>query len=66
TALGGVAAPYIFGELIGSGSRLALFAGYLFGAACMIGAAGVALRWGVAAERRPLESVAKPLSAREP
>ena len=66
TALGGVAAPYIFGELIGSGSRLALFAGYLFGAACMIGAAGVALRWGVAAERRPLESVAKPLSARDP
>lgn len=66
TALGGVAAPYIFGELIGSGSRLALFAGYLFGAACMIGAAAVALRWGVAAERRPLESVAKPLSARDP
>ena len=66
TALGGVAAPYIFGELIGSGSRFALFAGYLFGAACMIGAAAVALRWGVAAERRPLESVAKPLSARDP
>ncbi len=65
TALGGVAAPYIFGELIGTGSRLALFAGYLFGGACMIGAAAAAWRWGVAAERRPLEAVARPLSARD-
>jgi len=65
TALGGVAAPYIFGELIGTGSRFALFAGYLFGAACMIGAAALTLRWGVAAERRPLEDVARPLSARD-
>ncbi|MFV0280612.1 MAG: MFS transporter [Rhodoblastus sp.] len=66
TALGGVAAPYIFGELIGTGSRFALFAGYLFGALGMIGAAWAAWRWGIAAERRPLEEVAPPLSAREP
>ncbi len=65
TALGGVAAPYIFGQLIGTGSRTALFGGYLFGAACMIGAAIAMLRWGVAAERRSLEAVARPLSARE-
>ena len=66
TALGGVAAPFVFGSLIGTGSRLALFGGYLFGAACMIGAAAAAYRWGVAAERRSLESVARPLSARDP
>jgi hypothetical protein len=29
----------------------------------MLAAGGVALKWGVAAERRSLESVARPLSA---
>ena len=65
TGLGGVAAPWLFGALIGSGSRGQLFAGYMFGALLMALAAGIALRWGVAAERRSLESVARPLSARD-
>jgi MFS family permease len=64
TGIGGVAAPWLFGTLIGSGSRGQLFGGYLFGALLMLLAAAIAWRWGVAAERRSLESVARPLSAR--
>jgi MFS family permease len=63
TAIGGVAAPSLFGLLIGSGERSAVFLGYLFGAALMIGAALVELAIGIKAERQPLESVARPLSA---
>jgi len=62
TGIGGIAGPWLFGVLIDTGSRLSLFYGYLFGAALMIFAAGIALRWGTAAERKPLEAVAKPLA----
>jgi MFS family permease len=62
TGVGGVAGPWLFGWLIDTGSRMSLFGGYLFGAALMIVAGLVALRWGVAAERKPLEAVAPPLS----
>jgi MFS family permease len=63
TATGGIAAPWLFGTLIGTGSRLNVFYGYLFAAALMIAAALVALVYGVAAERQSLEKVARPLSA---
>ncbi|MCC7346301.1 MAG: MFS transporter, partial [Variibacter sp.] len=63
TGLGGVAGPLLFGALIESGQRWSVAAGYLLGAALMAGAAGVAWRWCVAAERRPLEEVSRPLSA---
>jgi MFS family permease len=63
TGLGGAAAPIVFGLLIQSGSRGNVFWGYAFGAALMIAAAIIAARWAVRAERRPLEDVAKPLSA---
>ena len=63
TGLGGVAAPYIFGKLIESGSRESIFAGYLFAAVLMFLAASVAARFAVKAERKPLEQVATPLSA---
>ena len=63
TALGGVAAPWLFGILVGSGERSAVFGGYLFGAALMVAAALTELAIGVKAERQPLESVARPLSA---
>jgi MFS family permease len=62
TALGGVAAPWFFGALIGTGDPRAIAAGYGFGATLMLVAAVVALWLGVAAERRPLEEVARPLS----
>jgi MFS family permease len=58
TGVGGLVAPALFAHLIGSGSRNAVFVGYLVGAAMMMGAALVALRYGVAAERRPLEEIA--------
>jgi MFS family permease len=63
TALGGAVSPWLFGTLVGSGERSAVFHGYLFGAALMVGAALVELAIGVKAERQPLESVARPLSA---
>jgi len=63
TGIGGVAAPFFFGALIETGSRSSVFAGYLFGAALMVFAGLVQARWGVAAERRSLEDVARPLSA---
>ena len=63
TAVGGAVAPYLFGILIQSGARSSLFAGYLAGSALMVAAAIVAAIWGVAAERKPLEEVARPLSS---
>jgi len=62
TALGGVAAPWIFGTLIGTGDPAAIAWGYAAGAALMLLAAGAELWLGVAAERRALEDVARPLS----
>jgi MFS family permease len=63
TATGGIAAPWLFGTLIGTGSRLNVFYGYLFAAALMVAAALIALVYGIAAERQSLEKVARPLSA---
>lgn len=62
TGLGGVAAPWLFGTLIESGSRDQVLLGYLLGSGLMLAAAVLALFLGVRAERRPLESVARPLS----
>jgi MFS family permease len=63
TGIGGVAGPWLFGALIDTGSRWSVFGGYLFGAVLMLAAAVIAGRFGVAAERKPLESVARPLAA---
>lgn len=63
TAAGGVAAPWLFGALIGTGERVAVFWGYALGATLMLIAAAVEWRMGVDAERRSLETVAAPLSA---
>jgi MFS family permease len=62
TGIGGVAGPALFGVLIDTGSRTSVFAGYLLGAVLMLAAAAVAWRYAVAAERKSLESVAKPLA----
>jgi MFS family permease len=64
TLTGGVGAPILFGWIIGTGSSDALFIGYLVAAVLMIFGAIVELWIGVAAERRPLEDVAMPLSSR--
>lgn len=63
TGIGGVGAPFLFGALIDTGSRMSLFGGYLLGAGLMLAAAVIAARYGVAAERKALEDVATPLSA---
>ena len=63
TAAGGLVAPALFGHLIESGERSGVFGGYALGAGLMIGAALVALKLGVAAERRPLEDISAPLSS---
>jgi MFS family permease len=62
TGVGGIAGPWLFGVLIDTGSRMSVFGGYILGAVLMIAGGLVALRWGVAAERKPLEAVARPLT----
>ncbi|QIG81809.1 MFS transporter [Sphingosinithalassobacter tenebrarum] len=62
TGLGGVAAPWLFGILIESGSRDQVLLGYLLGAGLMAAAALLAAFIGLSSERKPLEEVAKPLS----
>lgn len=66
TALGGVAAPAVFGALIGGGSRTAVAHGYFFGAGLMALAGIIQWRWGLAHERRSLEDIAAPLSSSAP
>jgi MFS family permease len=62
TGIGGVAGPALFGALIDTGSRGSVFAGYLLGAGLMVAAASIAWRYCIAAERRTLESVTRPLA----
>jgi MFS family permease len=57
TALGGVAAPAVFGALLETGRRELVFAGYVAGGVLMLSAALVAALFGVAAEGRSLEAV---------
>jgi MFS family permease len=61
TGIGGVAGPWLFGALIDTGSRSSVAVGYLFGSALMIAAGLIEWRWGIAAERKPLEAVCHPL-----
>jgi MFS family permease len=62
TGVGGVIGPLLLGTLISTGSRGSVALGYLVGSVLMIGAAAVEALWGVAAERKPLEEVSRPLS----
>jgi hypothetical protein len=48
--------------LISTGSRSGVAIGYFLGALLMVAAAAVEMRWGVAAEQKPLEAVSRPLS----
>ncbi|HEY1992019.1 MAG TPA: MFS transporter, partial [Gammaproteobacteria bacterium] len=63
TALGGISGPVVFGHLIASGTRSAVFAGYALGGGLMLAAAAVSACLAVAAERCGLESLAAPLSS---
>ncbi|MFC7564054.1 MFS transporter [Actinomadura namibiensis] len=63
TGLGGVVGPVPFGRLVETGDPAAVAGGYFLGAALMIAAGIVELLIGVAAARRSLEDIARPLSA---
>jgi MFS family permease len=59
----GAVGPVFYGHLIGNGANTSkLFVGYLIGAGVMILGGVVELLFGVHAERKPLEAVARPLS----
>lgn len=62
TGIGGVVAPWFFSYLIETGSRTSVFWGYLIGSALMVAGGCIAWRWGVDAERKSLETVARPLT----
>jgi MFS family permease len=64
TGAGGFAGPVLFGSLIETGSRGAVAAGYAVGAAMVIAAGLLALRYAVDAERKPLEEIAPPIGSR--
>ena len=63
TAIGGAAAPLLFGYLIGFTSPWALAGGYVFAAILMLIAALAEIKFGIDAEMRSLESIAEPLSS---
>jgi MFS family permease len=64
---GGVAAPALFGYLIGTGKvRGPLTVGYLIGAVVMFAGGLIAWFFGVNAERKSLEDIATPLSVVTP
>jgi MFS family permease len=62
TAIGGISGPLVFGQLIDSGERGQVVWSFLIGAAVMAVAGLVELWLGVAAEQRPLEELALPLT----
>jgi MFS family permease len=66
TGIGGIGAPWLFGALIGTGEPGAIGFGYALGALLMLMAAGFAWWLGIAAERKSLEEVARPLSCVDP
>jgi MFS family permease len=64
TLIGGVGAPYLFGELIESGSRWNVGFGYLAGAVLMLIAALAEWAIGVEAAGKSLESISQPLQSK--
>jgi MFS family permease len=63
TAIGGSAAPFLFGYLVGTGEVWAMAAGYIFAAVLMLIAALAEAKLGIDAEGRSLEEIASPLSS---
>ncbi|WP_045837287.1 MFS transporter [Hyphomicrobium sp. 99] len=62
TGVGGVIGPAFLAHLIDTGSRDSVFIGYLIGTVLMLSAAVIAWLKAAAAEGKPLEQVARPLS----
>jgi MFS family permease len=64
TAVGGVAAPLLFGLLIAKHSTWVMAAGYMIAAALMLAAAVIEAFFGIDSEGRSLEQIASPLSSK--
>jgi MFS family permease len=62
TGIGGVTSQLLFAVLIDEGRASIYYSGYLVLSTAMIAAALIELLWGVPAERKPLEDVARPLT----
>ncbi len=65
TAAGGITGPLLFGHLINTGDPSSLAIGFYIGAVVMAIGGIAELAFGVRAEQESLESIAKPLTARE-
>ena len=65
TAVGGITGPLLFGHLIDSGSQSQVAFGFWLGAGVMAIGGVAELLFGVRAEQKPLEQIAKPLTAQE-
>jgi MFS family permease len=65
TATGGIVGPALFGQLIHSGRKDLVAIGFLIGAGAMALGGIAELLFGVRAEQRSLENIAKPLAAEE-
>jgi MFS family permease len=65
TGIGGIIGPQLFGPLVAKSSRGPVFGALALGAGLMIMGGIVEIMFGVKAERRRLEGIAKPLTAIE-
>jgi MFS family permease len=65
TATGGIVGPLLFGQLIHSGNRHLVAIGFLIGAGAMALGGIAELLFGVGAEQKSLEDIAKPLTVEE-
>jgi MFS family permease len=65
TATGGIVGPELFGQLIHSGHRDLVAVGFFVGAGAMALGGIAELLFGVRAEQRSLENIAKPLTVEE-
>jgi MFS family permease len=65
TAIGGITGPYIFGKMIETGEESQVAIAFFIGAAVMALGGIVELLYGVKAEQKELEGIAKPLSAED-
>ncbi len=63
TAVGGIAGPLLFGNLINTGSQSKVAIGFFIGAVVMAIGGIAELAFGIKAEQKPLEEVATPLTA---
>jgi hypothetical protein len=63
TAIGGITGPALFGQFIHSGNADQVATGFFIGAAVMALGGLAEIRYGVRAERRSLEDIARPLTA---